>query len=170
VPRRFLLSCYSLVNLRVLCGKRIGKMSHRQTIQPSSRLAGKGYNPPSVRILLLSDIHSNLEALDACLAAAPAHDLVVNLGDTVGYGGNPNEVVAKAQSLGHVFVRGNHDKAVSGLMNLEEFNPSPGWRRSGPATNSRPKISTGSANFRRAHSRRGIARHSVRPRLGARRR
>ena len=86
-----------------------------------------------MRILLLSDIHSNLEALDACLAAAPAHDLVVNLGDTVGYGGNPNEVVAKAQSLGHVFVRGNHDKAVSGLMNLEEFNPVAGlatlWTR-----------------------------------------
>ena len=56
------------------------------------------YNPPfAVRILILSDIHSNLEALDACLAAAPAHDLVVNLGDTVGYGGNPNEVIARAR-------------------------------------------------------------------------
>ena len=50
-----------------------------------------------MRILILSDIHSNLEALDACLAAAPAHDLVVNLGDTVGYGGNPNEVIARAR-------------------------------------------------------------------------
>jgi diadenosine tetraphosphatase ApaH/serine/threonine PP2A family protein phosphatase len=86
-----------------------------------------------VRILLLSDIHSNLEALDACLAAAPSYDLVVNLGDSVGYGGNPNEVIAKAQSLGHVFVRGNHDKAVSGLMNLDDFNPVAGlatlWTR-----------------------------------------
>ena len=53
-----------------------------------------------MRILLLSDIHSNLEALDSCLAAAPAYDLVVNLGDTVGYGGNPNEVIARAQALG----------------------------------------------------------------------
>jgi len=92
------------------------------------------YNRPfAVRILLLSDIHSNLEALDACLDAAPAHDLVVNLGDTVGYGGNPNEVIARAQSLGHVFVRGNHDKAVSGLMDLEDFNPVAGlatlWTR-----------------------------------------
>jgi len=93
----------------------------------------KSYNPPFVRILLLSDIHSNLEALDSCLAAAPAHDLVVNLGDTVGYGGNPNEVIAKAQTLGRVFVRGNHDKAVCGLMNLEDFNPVAGlatlWTR-----------------------------------------
>ena len=86
-----------------------------------------------MRILVLSDIHSNLEALDACLAAAPAYDLVVNLGDTVGYGGNPNEVIAKVQALGKVFVRGNHDRAVSGLMNLEEFNPVAGlatlWTR-----------------------------------------
>ena len=45
-----------------------------------------------MRILLLSDIHANLEALDACLAAAPAFDMVVNLGDIVGYGASPNEV------------------------------------------------------------------------------
>jgi diadenosine tetraphosphatase ApaH/serine/threonine PP2A family protein phosphatase len=86
-----------------------------------------------VRILLLSDIHSNLEALEACLGAAPAHDLVVNLGDTVGYGANPNEVIARARSLGRIFVRGNHDKAVSGLMDLEDFNPMAGiatlWTR-----------------------------------------
>ena len=86
-----------------------------------------------MRILLLSDIHSNLEALDACLAAAPAHDLVINLGDTVGYGANPNEVIARVRSLGRIFVRGNHDKAVSGLMDLEDFNPIAGiatlWTR-----------------------------------------
>ena len=86
-----------------------------------------------MRILLISDIHSNLEAFDACMAAAPAHDLVVNLGDIVGYGGNPNEVIARSQSVGRVFVRGNHDKAVSGLMDLEEFNPAAGlatiWTR-----------------------------------------
>jgi diadenosine tetraphosphatase ApaH/serine/threonine PP2A family protein phosphatase len=93
-----------------------------------------GYNPQfAVRILLLSDIHSNLEALDACLAAAPAHDLVVNLGDTVGYGGSPNEAITRARALGKVFVRGNHDRAVSGLMDLQEFNPIAGlatiWTR-----------------------------------------
>jgi diadenosine tetraphosphatase ApaH/serine/threonine PP2A family protein phosphatase len=86
-----------------------------------------------VRILVLSDIHSNLEALEACLAAAPPHDLVVNLGDSVGYGGNPNEVIARCRELGRVFVRGNHDKAVSGLMDLEDFNPVAGlatlWTR-----------------------------------------
>jgi predicted phosphodiesterase len=76
-----------------------------------------------VRILLLSDIHANLEALDACLAAAPAHDMVLNLGDIVGYGASPNEVADRSRELGKVFVRGNHDKAATGLMDLEDFNP-----------------------------------------------
>ena len=86
-----------------------------------------------MRILLLSDIHSNLEALEACLAAAPSYDLVVNLGDTVGYGANPNEVIARVRDLGRIFVRGNHDKAVVGLTDLEDFNPIAGlatlWTR-----------------------------------------
>jgi diadenosine tetraphosphatase ApaH/serine/threonine PP2A family protein phosphatase len=76
-----------------------------------------------VRILLLSDIHANLEALDACLAAAPSHDVIVNLGDIVGYGASPNEVAARSRKLGKIFVRGNHDKAATGLMNLDDFNP-----------------------------------------------
>jgi predicted phosphodiesterase len=76
-----------------------------------------------VRILLLSDIHANLEALDACLAAAPSFDVVVNLGDIVGYGASPNEVTARARGLGKTFVRGNHDKAATGVMELDDFNP-----------------------------------------------
>lgn len=75
-----------------------------------------------MRILLLSDIHSNLEALEACLAAAPAYDAVVNLGDIVGYCASPNEVINRSRQLGKVFVRGNHDKAASGLMDLKDFN------------------------------------------------
>ena len=86
-----------------------------------------------MRVLLLSDIHSNLEALEACLAAAPPHDLVVNLGDVVGYGASPNEVIAQVRSLGNTFVRGNHDKAASGGMELRDFNPIAGlaalWTR-----------------------------------------
>jgi diadenosine tetraphosphatase ApaH/serine/threonine PP2A family protein phosphatase len=86
-----------------------------------------------VRVLLLSDIHSNLEALEACLAAAPAYDLVVNLGDVVGYGASPNEVIAISRKLGSVFVRGNHDKAVCGITDVKDFNPIAGlaalWTR-----------------------------------------
>jgi predicted phosphodiesterase len=75
-----------------------------------------------LRILLLSDIHANLEALEACLAAAPAFDLVANLGDVVGYGASPNEVIDRTRSLGKIFVRGNHDKAATGLLELDDFN------------------------------------------------
>jgi predicted phosphodiesterase len=76
-----------------------------------------------VRILLLSDIHANLEALDASLAAAPSFDEVVNLGDIVGYGASPNEVAERSRNLGKIFVRGNHDKAATGVMDLDDFNP-----------------------------------------------
>lgn len=76
----------------------------------------------TVRFLLLSDIHSNLDALEACLAAAPAHDAVANLGDIVGYGANPNEVIEKSRALGNIFVRGNHDKACAGMMDVRGFN------------------------------------------------
>lgn len=76
-----------------------------------------------MRILILSDIHANLEALEACLEAAPEFDRVFNLGDIVGYGANPNEVTARSREQGNIFVRGNHDKACAGLTSLDGFNP-----------------------------------------------
>jgi predicted phosphodiesterase len=86
-----------------------------------------------VRILLLSDIHANLEALEACLDTAPAYDMVVNLGDVVGYGASPNQVIERSRELGQIFVRGNHDRAVAGLTDLKDFNPIAGlaalWTR-----------------------------------------
>jgi predicted phosphodiesterase len=86
-----------------------------------------------LRVLILSDVHSNLEALEACVAAAPAYDQVVNLGDIVGYGASPNEVIERSRELGKIFVRGNHDKAASGVMDISDFNPVAGmaalWTR-----------------------------------------
>lgn len=76
-----------------------------------------------MRILLLSDIHANLEALDACLGNAPSFDSIVNLGDIVGYGASPNEVTERSREIGTTFVRGNHDKAATGGMEVEDFNP-----------------------------------------------
>jgi len=67
------------------------------------------------------------------MAAAPAHDMVANLGDVVGYGASPNEVIKQVRELGNFFVRGNHDKAVSGISDLKDFNPVAGmaalWTR-----------------------------------------
>ena len=76
-----------------------------------------------MRLLIISDIHANLEALEACLDAAPEYDQVYNLGDIVGYGANPNEVTVRSRELGTIFVRGNHDKACSGITDLNDFNP-----------------------------------------------
>jgi diadenosine tetraphosphatase ApaH/serine/threonine PP2A family protein phosphatase len=76
-----------------------------------------------LKILIVSDIHSNLEALEACLAAAPSVDHVANLGDIVGYGANPNEVSERSREISWKCVRGNHDKACVGLIDMETFNP-----------------------------------------------
>ena len=76
-----------------------------------------------MRALVLSDIHANIDALDAVLAAAPPHDVVWNLGDLVGYGAAPTAVMQRAREIGTVFVRGNHDRACSGLTDAEHFNP-----------------------------------------------
>ena len=53
-----------------------------------------------MRLLVLSDIHANLEALEACLGEAPSYDLVVNLGDVVGYNASPNEVCERVRAMG----------------------------------------------------------------------
>jgi len=77
-----------------------------------------------MRILVLSDIHSNAQALGAVLAAAKDRwDVSVCLGDVVGYGPDPNEVTVQLRELGTQTIRGNHDKAVTGLMVTEDFNP-----------------------------------------------
>lgn len=76
-----------------------------------------------MRVLVLSDIHGNLQALDAVLAAAGTVDAVWNLGDVVGYGASPNEVVDRVRALAGVNVRGNHDRVCCGLTSSKEFNP-----------------------------------------------
>jgi len=76
-----------------------------------------------MRVLVISDIHANIHALEACIAAFPAYDVVWNLGDIVGYGANPNEVITRSSLLGTLFVRGNHDKACSGVSDISGFNP-----------------------------------------------
>jgi predicted phosphodiesterase len=76
-----------------------------------------------VRIAVLSDIHSNLVALDAVLAAAGEVDAVWHLGDVVGYGPEPDAVVARLTEIGAVGVRGNHDAAAVGGSEIDWFNP-----------------------------------------------
>ena len=76
-----------------------------------------------MRALILSDVHGNLEALTAVLAAAEPYDVLWNLGDVVGYGGSPNEVVDLMRAKAQVNVRGNHDRVCCGLTSAAGFNP-----------------------------------------------
>jgi predicted phosphodiesterase len=77
-----------------------------------------------VRYLILSDVHSNWEALEAVLAAARGqYDRIVCCGDLAGYGPDPNRVLDWARANLHAVVRGNHDRACGGLEDLEWFNP-----------------------------------------------
>jgi len=77
-----------------------------------------------MRALILSDIHANLEALDAVLAAAEGQwDELWNLGDMVGYGGAPNQVIERIRPLQALAVRGNHDRVCCGLTSANGFNP-----------------------------------------------
>jgi diadenosine tetraphosphatase ApaH/serine/threonine PP2A family protein phosphatase len=78
-----------------------------------------------MRYLVLSDIHANLEALEAVLDAARAlsYDRLLVLGDLVGYGADPNAVIERVREIGpHAMIRGNHDKVGSGLESPEGFN------------------------------------------------
>ncbi|MGZ9160170.1 MAG: metallophosphoesterase family protein [Candidatus Limnocylindrales bacterium] len=76
-----------------------------------------------MRIAVLSDIHSNLVALDAVLAHAGEVDAVWHLGDVVGYGPEPDGVVERLASQTAIGVRGNHDAAALGGREIEWFNP-----------------------------------------------
>jgi len=77
-----------------------------------------------VRYLILSDIHANWEALQAVLRDAQGdYDEILCCGDLVGYGADPNLVVDWARQRAKLVVRGNHDKACTGLDDLEWFNP-----------------------------------------------
>jgi predicted phosphodiesterase len=76
-----------------------------------------------MRVAVLSDIHANLVALEAVLAASGDVDAIWHLGDVVGYGPDPNGVVRRLREANSVGVRGNHDAAAVGGSEIEWFNP-----------------------------------------------
>ena len=76
-----------------------------------------------MRRLVVSDIHSNLEAFQAVLDDAGPVDEIWCLGDVVGYGPDPNACVDLLRSHPHVCIAGNHDWATLGRLDLRDFNP-----------------------------------------------
>ena len=101
-----------------------------------------------MRIAVLSDIHSNLVALDAVLAAIGSVDAVWHLGDVVGYGPEPDGVVDRLTTIGAVGVRGNHDAAAAGGSEIDWFNPDARaameWTR-GAISRDDPRLARGAA-------------------------
>jgi predicted phosphodiesterase len=75
-----------------------------------------------VLVAVLSDIHANLTALDAVLEAAGGVDEVWHLGDVVGYGPDPDAVVDRLATIGAKGVRGNHDAAAVGELDVTDFH------------------------------------------------
>ena len=76
-----------------------------------------------MRILVISDIHANLTALQAVLENAGAFNAVWCLGDLVGYGPDPNESIELVRSLPNLeCLLGNHDAAALGLIDISSFN------------------------------------------------
>jgi predicted phosphodiesterase len=77
----------------------------------------------AMRIAVLSDIHSNLVALEAVLGHAGPVDAIWCLGDTVGYGPEPNACVRAVRDRFAAAVAGNHDWAAIGKLGIDDFNP-----------------------------------------------
>jgi predicted phosphodiesterase len=76
-----------------------------------------------MRIAVLSDIHSNIVALDAVLSSIGSVDALWHLGDVVGYGPEPDAVIERLKAHDAVGVRGNHDAAAAGGAEIDWFNP-----------------------------------------------
>jgi predicted phosphodiesterase len=78
-----------------------------------------------MRFFVLSDIHSNIEALEACThrAKLAGYDAVYCCGDIVGYGPNPVEAIDAIRELGAITIRGNHDRVAASQDEASEFNP-----------------------------------------------
>jgi diadenosine tetraphosphatase ApaH/serine/threonine PP2A family protein phosphatase len=88
-----------------------------------------------MRVAVVSDVHGNLHALEAVLAAIDADppDELWCLGDLVGYGARPNECCAAIEARAAICLGGNHDLAVRGTIDLYEFSGDAGeaarWTR-----------------------------------------
>src|SRR3989454_3340183 len=81
---------------------------------------------PVTRTLIVSDVHANLAALEAAIRDAESGgpiDAVWSLGDCVGYGPQPGECIARLKGFDATMVAGNHERAATGAIGTEDFNP-----------------------------------------------
>lgn len=85
----------------------------------------RGNKIQNMKIAIISDIHSNLEALEKTLdiIKQKSIDQIICLGDIVGYGANPSECVELVRQHCQHIVKGNHDEAVTSENDMDRFNP-----------------------------------------------
>lgn len=78
-----------------------------------------------MRYAVLGDLHANLTALEAVVSALGSEDVdaLLSVGDVVGYGAAPREVIGLLREVGATVVKGNHDAAVTGELDTRWFNP-----------------------------------------------
>ncbi len=77
-----------------------------------------------MKVVIISDVHSNLEALKAVIDTFPVDDVakIISVGDTVDYGADPNECIEIVRDIADINVLGNHDAAVLSRIDTESFN------------------------------------------------
>jgi predicted phosphodiesterase len=89
-----------------------------------------------LRVAVISDVHGNLQALEAVLeqAGATGFDELWCLGDIVGYGARPRECLALVRERSAICLGGNHDLVVAGVLDIDQFTAEAGvaarWSRS----------------------------------------
>jgi diadenosine tetraphosphatase ApaH/serine/threonine PP2A family protein phosphatase len=89
-----------------------------------------------LRVAVISDVHSNLQALEAVLdhAGSEGFEELWCLGDVVGYGGKPSECLALVRERAAICLGGNHDLVVAGVLDIDQFTSDAGvaarWTRS----------------------------------------
>jgi diadenosine tetraphosphatase ApaH/serine/threonine PP2A family protein phosphatase len=118
------LTCAGLAGARRVAWGSLGGHKADYTFGLWPPPSGSGIS--SMRILVLADIHANLAALDAVLADAKLHgvmDRIWVLGDTIGYGPQPDECLDRMRQAGALVVAGNHEKAAIGELDVSIFNP-----------------------------------------------
>lgn len=99
------------------------KRKHPQVLRRSPPAGGLRHDRHDMLYGIISDIHGNLEALEAALAQLTPAQAYICLGDLVGYGPDPDECVSRVRSLpGLICVSGNHDLACVGKVEISWFN------------------------------------------------
>ena len=101
----------------------LGGCYNKLSLAVCSRTSGRR-NVSSMKLALISDVHANLEALEAVLQAIDREevDLILHLGDLVGYNANPGECVDLICDRNILCVAGNHDRAVLDPALAQDFN------------------------------------------------